>query len=173
MTDRESHGQLLLFGDIDLAVAQRVYEFVNDHNGKKKKLSHLELVINSSGGLINQCFAIVDAIQSSHIPIHTTAVGEILSSGLLIFVAGARPHRLLHRNVSIMSHQVSGEISGKIHELLGAQSDWEITHNRMQQHLESCSNLTPQEVQDILLPTHDAYLTPQQLIQCGLADGYK
>ena len=173
MADLVDMGKLMLFGEIDLISSQQVYEFVNMHNARRRKFKSLEIIVNSSGGMINQCFAIIDIMTSSEIPIHTTAVGEILSSGLLIFAAGARGHRLVHRNVSVMSHQISGEVSGKIHEIESAQTDWRYAHQRMWLHLTQCSNLTGDEVRQHLLPSHDVWLTPAELIQYGLADGYK
>ena len=166
----ENHGVFTIFGPIDNQVGEAAVRFVLAHNLAKNKSKHISFVINSEGGDLNSAFAIIDVIRFSKVPVHTLGLGQISSSGLMIFMAGAKGHRGLTPNTSIMSHQWSGTFEGKIHELLSAQEDFEQTTNRMIEHYQTCSGLDEQFIRSRLLPPHDVYLTAEQAVNMGIAD---
>lgn len=165
-----SNGILTLFDSIDNVTAQRAVEFIMAHNLVTKPLSNLTLILNSNGGSLTDGFAIIDSIVNSSIPVHTVGLGQISSSALMIFMAGAKGHRTITPNTVIMSHQWSGEVSGKMHELLSVQRDFELTEGRVKTHYIRYSNLDEQKVDKLLLPQHDVYLTAEQAVEYGLAD---
>lgn len=165
-----SNGILALFDTIDNVTSQRVVEFILAHNLASKPLSNLTLILNSTGGSLTDGFAIIDTIAHSSIPIHTLGLGQISSSALMIFMAGAKGHRTITPNTVIMSHQWSGEVSGKMHELVSVQRDFELTNHRVRRHYIRYSDLDEQQVDKLLLPQHDVYLTAEQAVEYGLAD---
>ena len=167
----DSHGFISLFGEIDGNVSRHTVEYIFAHNLISKPVNYISILINSSGGSLTDAFAIIDAMTHSKIPIRTIGMGEICSAGLMIFMAGAKTHRKLMPNTTVMSHQWSSESSGKRFELISAQVGFEQTSLRVNRHYSKYSLLNEENIQKILLPAHDAYLTPAEAIEYGLADG--
>ena len=151
-------GILTLFGEVDDKISQHLVESIIAYNlTKQHKLKHLTLLVNSEGGDLTEAFAIIDTMNSSKLPIHTIALGQV-------------GQRVLRPNVSIMSHQWFGSISGKMHELMNAQTDFNLTKNRVADHYARRSKLSSKEIDKLLLPPHDVFLTPDQAVEYGIAD---
>ena len=90
-----------------------VIEFILKQNTEKKRKKRLQLMICSPGGDMPSCFALIDVMKGSKIPIHTVGLGLIASCGLLLFISGEHGHRILTPNTSILSHQFSWAIGGR------------------------------------------------------------
>jgi ATP-dependent Clp protease, protease subunit len=159
-----------LFGEINQEQVESAIRFILAHNCVPKKKKFITLIVNSQGGDLNDAFALIDIMTHSKVPVHTLGLGQISSSGLMIFMAGAQGHRVLTPNTHIMSHQWSGTFEGKIHELLSAQEDFRQTTARMLAHYKRHSKLTEEQIQTHLLPASDVYLTAEQAVQMGIAD---
>ena len=86
---------------------KEVIEFILKQNAEKKRKKRLQLMICSPGGDMPSCFALIDVMKGSKIPIHTVGLGMIASCGLLLFITGEKGHRTLTPNTSILSHQFS------------------------------------------------------------------
>lgn len=159
-----------LFGEIDSHNVETTIRFILAHNSQPKKRKYITLIVNSEGGNLNDAFALIDIMTYSQIPVHTLGLGQISSSGLMIFMAGAPGHRVLTHNTHIMSHQWSGTFEGKLHELVSAQQDFELTTQRVLAHYVKHSKLTLEQIHAHLLPASDVYLTAAQAVQLGIAD---
>jgi len=167
----DSSGVFCIFGEIDSNISQSAVEHILAHNLVNKPLKNITLFINSQGGNLDDAFAIIDCMTYSKIPVHTVGLGEICSSGLMIFMAGNSGNRKLMKNTTVMSHQWSGEIHGKQFELMNAQAEFEQISLKVNSHYLKYSKLNEEEIKKILLPPHDVYLTSEQAIEYGLADG--
>jgi ATP-dependent Clp protease protease subunit len=167
------HAVYTLFGDIDGCVSEDFIRFAIAHNLNKKQTQAINLLLSTPGGNLTSAFAIIDIMQSSRIPIHTWALGEISSGGLMIFMAGTQGNRNIAPNCHIMSHQFTGSYEGKSHELASAHQDFNLTSQRVLQHYLKCTNLPQEAIMQQLLPPHDVYLTPQQAMSMGIADRIK
>ena len=100
-------GIYLLMDGINDKTCQGAIEFILTHNLMKPKLKKIQLMINSPGGSVTACLALIDVMKGSKIPIHTVGLGMIASCGLLLFMSGEQGHRVLTPNTSILSHQWS------------------------------------------------------------------
>lgn len=130
----------------------------------------LTLVINSPGGSVHAAFALIDTIKGSAIPVHTVGLGMIASCGILTFMAGAKGHRTLTPNTSILSHQYSWGSGGKEHELFARVREFELSSARMLEHYKKCTGLSEKKIRDILLPAEDVWLTAEEAVKYGIAD---
>lgn len=175
----KSHGQALadagmfvLMDEVDHESIKPVVEWILHENYvTKKKRKELLLMICSEGGSVETAFALIDVMQSSHIPIKTVGLGQIASAGLLIFLAGHQGRRLLTPNTSILSHQFSWGSDGKAHELFATIKEFELTHQRMMNHYRVCTNLDDETIRTKLLPPHDVWLTADEAMQLNICDG--
>lgn len=157
-------------GDIEtenIAAAIRWLIYENTSDDEKE----LTLYINSTGGLLNDAFALIDMMRHSKHTIKTVGLGNVMSSAFLIFAAGTQGHRYIAKNASILSHQYSEELSEtKHHDIRSFAKECEYTNNRMVNLLKECSDLSASEIKRKLLPASDVWLTAEELVELGIAD---
>jgi len=138
-----------------------------------KRPEYLNLIINSPGGDLNSAFALIDVMKGSAIPVHTLGIGQISSCALLTFMSGAKGHRVLTPNTSILSHQYSWGSYGKEHELISRVKEFELTSTRMLELYKHCTGLTETKIREILLPAKDVWLSAKEAVEYGIADSIK
>lgn len=167
-------GIYFLSGNFNSDNAHKVISWILEANfTPNPSYDHLTLVINSPGGELWSAFAIIDAIEGSGIPVHTMGLGLIASCGLLTFIAGAKGHRILTPNTSILSHQWSWGDRGKAHELFATVKEYELIQERMTNHYIKHTGLTKAQVESKLLPPHDVWLSAQEALDLGVCDEVK
>ena len=143
---------------------------IAENYNKEKKKEELTLGICSRGGDLNACFALVDIMKGSKIPIRTIGMGMIASCGLVIFISGEKGKRILTPNTSILSHQYSWGTYGKEHELFAVVKEFDLTTRRMIDHYKKCTGLSEEDIRKYLLPPHDVWLSAKEAKKLGLCD---
>ena len=143
---------------------------IAENFNKEKKKEELTLGICSRGGDLNACFALVDIMKGSKIPIRTIGMGMIASCGLVIFISGEKGRRILTPNTSILSHQYSWGSFGKEHELFATVKEYDLTTQRMISHYKKCTGLSEKDIRKYLLPPHDVWLSAKEAKKLGLCD---
>jgi len=150
-----------------------IIEWIINENMAPKKKKHLTLVICSPGGDVNACFALIDTMRGSSIPIHTVGIGMIASCGLLMFIAGEPGERVLTPNTSILSHQYSWGSRGKEHELISVTKEFDLTSRRMIDHYKDCTGLSEKDIRTHLLPPSDVWLSAKEAKKLKICDKIK
>ena len=143
---------------------------ISENFNREKKKKELTLGICSPGGDLNACFALVDVMKGSKIPIRTIGMGMIASCGLLMFISGEKGRRVLTPNTSILSHQFSWGSFGKEHELFAAVKEFDLTTRRMIDHYKKCTGLSEENIRKYLLPPQDVWLSAKEAKKLGLCD---
>jgi len=146
---------------------------ISENFNREKKKNELTLGICSPGGDLNACFALIDIMKGSKIPIRTIGMGMIASCGLLMFISGTKGRRVLTPNTSILSHQYSWGSFGKEHELFAAVKEFDLTTSRLLSHYKKCTGLSEKVIREKLLPPHDVWLDSKQAKKLGLCDSVK
>jgi len=131
---------------------------------------HLTLIINSPGGSVHACFALMDCMNMSRLPVHTIGLGMIASCGTLIAMNGAKGHRTITTNTSILSHQYSWGSRGKEHELYAIVKEFEMSTERLIRHYKRCTGLSETKIRKVLLPPEDIWLSPEEALKYKLID---
>lgn len=162
----------LLFGEIEEGIAKDVCGWILSENFSEpdERPEVLNLVINSAGGDLMSGWAIIDIMRGSAIPVRTVAVGQVASAGLMISMAGAKGHRCMTENTSIMSHSWSGFAQGTSHQLMNLTKEHNLTTERMIQHYVKCTNLDEKGIKNHLLPAKDVYLSAKEALKYGICD---
>ena len=107
-TELSERGFNMFMGDVTQETMKPLIEWIIAENfNQEKKKKELTLGVCSPGGDLNACFALVDVMKGSQIPIRTIGMGMIASCGLLMFISGEKGRRILTPNTSILSHQYS------------------------------------------------------------------
>ena len=143
---------------------------IAENFNQEKKKKELTLGICSPGGDLNACFALVDVMKGSKIPIRTIGMGMIASCGLLMFISGEKGKRILTPNTSILSHQYSWGSYGKEHELFATVREYELTTERMVNHYKKCTGLKDGKIREKLLPPSDVWLDAKEAKELGICD---
>ena len=163
-------GIYLLMDTITAESCKDAIEFVLKQNTEKKKQKRLQFMICSPGGDVPSCFALIDIMKGSKIPIHTIGLGVIASCGLLLFITGEKGKRTLTPNTSILSHQYSWGSYGKEHELFAQVKEFELSTERMISHYKKCTGLDEKEIREHLLPPEDRWLSAKEAKKLGICD---
>ncbi len=165
------HGMFVLMDEINYESVKPVIEWILYENYvAKTKKSELLLMVCSEGGDLQNAFALIDVMSSSHIPIKTVGLGMIASSGLLIFMSGTPGRRVLTPNTSILSHQFSWYNEGKAHELFATMREYELTQQRMVEHYKRCTGQDDQTIREFLLPAQDRWLSSEEALKLKMCD---
>ena len=173
----DPHSELLMRGhhvfmsDVTQETMKPLIDWIISENfNQKEKQRELTLGICSPGGDLNACFALVDVMKGSKIPIRTIGMGMIASCGLLMFISGEKGRRILTPNTSILSHQYSWGTYGKEHELFAQVKEYDLTTERIINHYKKCTGLTEKDIRKYLLPPHDVWLSAKEAKKLGLCD---
>lgn len=159
-----------LFGDIDVYNTEEIIKWIIYENTIDEPDKILTLYVNSNGGDLTATFALIDVMAKSKYPIRTIGIGSIASGAFLIFAAGTKGQRVIAKNTSIMTHQYTSGIVAKQHDLEAFVGEMGHINDRLIGFLETCTNLKPKDIKLKLIPPSDVYLTPQDLIDMGIAD---
>lgn len=170
MTDYQPPQNFLLFDKITTAIAKEVVEWVSENNFVEEPHEYLTLIVNSEGGDVTAAFAIIDIMNSSKIPIRTIGMGDVSSSGLMIFMNGEKGTRQLTPNTTILTHTFYHDSEGKFHELGSQWKEHKNVHERMVQHYMNCTGLSRRRINSRLLPPTDTFLTAEQALALGVCD---
>ena len=168
--DLYKSGVFLLMDVITAESCKEAIEFVLKQNAEKKKQKRLQFMICSPGGDVPSCFALIDIMKGSRIPIHTVGLGVIASCGLLLFITGEKGKRTLTPNTSILSHQYSWGSYGKEHELFAQVKEFELSTERMINHYKKCTGLTEEQIREHLLPPEDRWLSAKEAKKLDICD---
>ena len=172
--DLFQRGVHVFMGEVTMETMSPIINWIVSANfTKEKKHKELTLGICSPGGDLNACFALVDVMKGSKIPIRTIGMGMIASCGLVLFISGEKGKRILTPNTSILSHQYSWGTYGKEHELFAQVKEYDLTTMRMINHYKKCTGLSEKEIREYLLPTHDVWLSAKEAKKLGLCDAIK
>ena len=77
----------VFMGDVTMETMNPIINWIIAANfAKEKQHKELTLGICSPGGDLNACFALLDVMMGSKIPIRTIGMGMIASCGLLMFI---------------------------------------------------------------------------------------
>lgn len=166
----DDYGIIYISGPIEAGTAEAVCKQIIEHN-IKGGVSQIQMVINSPGGTCAAGFSIIDIMEWSHLPIYTTGIGMIASMGLLVFMTGEKGRRVITPRTSILSHRFSAFNFGNHSQLLANRKEEDLEHERIVQHYLTYSKMRDKaELEKYLLRDVDTWLSPDEAVQCGLAD---
>jgi len=164
------YGIIYLSGSINEAKAESVCKEIIEYN-IKGSINQVQMIINSQGGTCTAGFSIIDIMEWSKIPIYTTGIGMIASMGLLVFMTGAKGHRVVTPRTSILSHRFSAINSGSHSQLIAGRREEDMLHERILNHYIIYSSIKDrQELEKYLLRDVDTWLSAEEAIQLGIVD---
>ena len=164
----ESARLVVLHGDVNeqsisMVVAQMLHL-------ASQNMKPIHLVISTYGGSVDEMFTLYDTIKFLPCPVHTIALGKVMSAGVLLLASGAKGKRMIGKSARIMIHPVSGGVSGNVFEVLNDAKE----HQRLQQQMVDAiikeTKATKKQIEDIMKTGHDVFLLPEQAVKLGIVD---
>ena len=130
----------------------------------------IHMVVSTYGGSVDEMFSLYDTIKFLPCPVHTIALGKVMSAGVLLLAAGEKGKRLIGRSARIMMHPVQGGAIGNVFEVLHETKEHQRLHNLMVSALESETKMKRSEIEKIMKAGHDFYITAEEAIKLGIVD---
>ena len=143
--------------------------YMNGIEGKSPKERLIRVYINSYGGDLSSSFAICDMIYASVDPVYTYCIGEAMSGGFMILVAGEK--RFVSERATLMVHNFSMLHEGNYDELVAKRELEDYLDKITIEHFLRHSKFkTEKQVKEKLLQPVNTHLSPENALKYGLVD---
>jgi ATP-dependent Clp protease protease subunit len=130
----------------------------------------IHLVISTYGGSVDEMFSLYDTIKFLPCPVHTIALGKVMSAGVLLLASGIKGKRMIGRSARIMIHPISGGVIGNVFEAMNEMKEFTRLQDLMTNALLSETTMKKEEIDELMKAGHDCFLTPEQAIKMGIVD---
>lgn len=137
-------------------------------DGQTYTRTPIKLYVSSYGGSCYDGLGLIGAMKSSKTPVHTYAVGKVMSMGLFIAVSGHK--RFSYPFTTYMYHSVSSFAFGKFQELKEDVEEVERLQTLVDDHLISVSSFTKEQIQDIHTRKQDYYIDATKALEFNMVD---
>lgn len=159
---------VVLHGDVnEHTISSVIAQLLHLANMSRKPI---HMVVSTYGGSVDEMFSLYDTIKFLPCPVHTIALGKVMSAGVLLLASGEKGKRLIGRSARIMMHPVSGGMYGNVFEILNESKEHTRLHDLMVNALESETKMKRSDVQKIMKAGHDYYITAEEAIKLGIVD---
>lgn len=133
------------------------------------KREPITIFINSPGGNVSETFAIVSAIKASKTPVVTVAMGEAMSGGFLILLAGDQRYAQLYS--TLMYHDLSSGTGGTAEAIREYSEHLDSLQERLKYFVMENSNIAEEDIDDCHYRKHDWYMDTFKALELGVIDG--
>ena len=132
----------------------------------------IEFFINTDGGSASDMFALYDLIRviREDCPIHMVGLGRVYSAGTLLLASGTKGERKIGANCRVMVHNVIGHHAGSLHDLETEIEETKWTQQRYVEAMVKETDMTKNFLQKLLNRKVNAYLSPEEVVELGIAD---
>ena len=150
----------------------RMAEFVDEEGNSETKNRPIKFVMSTFGGSAQDMFAIYDlmGVIKEDCEIQTTALGKVMSAGVLLLANGTKGSRKIGKNCRVMIHNVMSMHNGSLPSLENEFEETKAVQERYFEELVSRTKLTMPKVKKLLNGNVDAYLSAEEAIKYGIAD---
>lgn len=162
---------LYLFSQVDsesmLSLIEGIHFFEN-----KSKEKDINLYINSDGGYVDDCLALIDVMDSSPCDIRTIVLGRAASAACLISSNGTIGKRIAGKNADFMFHESYGmlpEVRGT--ELPYWKNEFERTENKIRKIFSKNTGQPIDKIVETFLSKNlDRWMTALEAHKFGIID---
>lgn len=159
---------VVLHGDVnESSISMVVAQLLHLASINHKPIS---LVISTYGGSVDEMFTLYDTIKFLPCPVHTIALGKVMSAGVLLLASGAKGKRMIGKNARIMIHPVSGGVMGNVFEVINDTNEHKRLQDQMVNAIVKETKASKSEIEKIMKSGHDFYLLPEQAVKMGIVD---
>jgi ATP-dependent protease ClpP protease subunit len=161
-----SKDSILKLNDLIIEIKKNVLEAQKKYPTTIIESKPIYLHINSYGGSVFAAYTAIDIINNSSIPIYTIIEGASASAATLISVCGKK--RYMCKNASMLIHQLSSWMSGKMNELDDEYQNLEEMMNKIKKIYLENTKIKKNEIDELL--KHDLWWDFDKSKKYGLFD---
>ena len=137
-------------------------------NGQHYIRYPIKLYISSYGGSVYDGLGLAGIIKSSKTPVHTYAVGKVMSMGFLLALSGHK--RFAYPHTTYMCHSLSGWSVGKIADLQESVEEDIRLQTKIDNIILENSNITQEQLNDTHTRKFDWYLDATTALELNCVD---
>lgn len=97
---------------VEMAILQILKWNDEDKDKTPEARQHIELILNTPGGIVSDGLVLCNIIENSAIPIHITTLGTAASMGAYIAMCGTKGHRKCYEFSTFLIHSGSMVVAG-------------------------------------------------------------
>jgi len=164
----DSSRTVVLHGDVN----EHTISNVIMHLLQLASINHkpIHLMVSTYGGSVDEMFSLYDTIKFLPCPVHTVALGKVMSAGVLLLASGTKGKRMIGQSARIMIHPISGVVHGNVFEVINGSNEYQRLQELMVNALEKETKMNSKQINDIMKSGNDFYITPSQAIKFGIVD---
>lgn len=102
----DSKKNIFIIGEVNENISNEIIQEIINDNWDKEILKTINIYINSPGGFLSDCFAIIDLVmeikKKYNLEINTFGLGEVTSAGFFLFLLG--DNRILYPSCRVYVH---------------------------------------------------------------------
>ena len=134
----------------------------------------IKMYISTHGGVVSDMFSILDVMDmiKRNCEIQTVGIGKVMSAGVLMLANGTKGSRKIGKNCRVMLHSVISGHHGSFPNIENEMKETKELQEMYFDYLCSCTKLTRRKIKKLLLNNVDVYLSAEEAIKYGIADGY-
>ena len=139
----------------------------------QSKADDIKIYVSTYGGSADEMFSIYDVMSycKGFCDIETIGLGKVMSAGTLILASGTKGKRKLGKHCRVMIHSVNGGSMGELHNLENEMEQMKVLQDNYIQCLSSETEMTKRQIQSLINRKVNVYLSANEAIEKGLADG--
>ncbi len=134
------------------------------------KSSPIKLIISTYGGSVDEMFSLYDVMKYVPCPIHTIAIGKVMSAGVLLVASGSKGNRLIGKSTRIMIHPISAGVEGTVFTMENEMAETRRMQQLMEELLLAETKMTKTQLSQIMKKGHDTYITAKEAVKLGIVD---
>ena len=165
-----------LYGEIDdenskeLIGALVGYTATARHSAERAE--PVEMIVSTGGGNVADMFAIYDIMRMSRelYDISTLGIGKVMSAGLLLLAAGTPGQRRIGKHCRVMLHHVVTGDQGSLADVRSTCKEAEAMETLMFDAIAAETNLTIEQMREIIQDNTDKFFSAEEAIEMGIAD---
>tara|TARA_R110000824_G_scaffold70902_3_gene181769 strand:+ start:8138 stop:8821 length:684 start_codon:yes stop_codon:yes gene_type:complete len=131
-----------------------------------------EFYLSTYGGSADDMFALYDVMKQirKETEIHTFGLGKVMSAGVLLLASGTKGKRRIGKNCRVMIHSVIAGNHGPLHNLVNEMEAIQQLQEIYIDCLVEETNMTKEQLKDMLAKKVNIYLTAEEAVKLGIAD---
>ena len=132
----------------------------------------ITVIIDSYGGQVYSLMSMIASIKSSRIPVATIVEGKAMSCGVILAACGAKGHRYISEDATLMIHDVSSGAYGKNSEIQASADETARLNKKIYEILAENSDKSFKWFQEQILERGraDWFVEPEKAIDIGICD---
>lgn len=134
------------------------------------KTSPIKLIVSTYGGAVDEMFSLYDVMKYVPCPVHTIAIGKVMSAGVLLVAAGSKGNRMIGKSTRIMIHPISAGMEGTVFTMENEMAETRRMQQLMEDLLLAETKMTRAGLNQIMKKGHDTYLTAKEAVKLGIVD---